>query len=180
MPDQERTPEARTTSQFTMSVTLFGDIKPSPDLHRRPQRSLKAHTDGEDYFTDITLHDGRNNGGMRVEYTVTATSPQGAIRAGAVYLSQLCDLLTTVTRTPVWFYMPHEDASDERIRVHRRTATVERILTTPEWFWITGNLVDLRQSKPRFLAAASWYRKGLIGGDVLDDFCCFWRVIERI
>lgn len=38
----------------------------------------------------------------------------------------------------------------------------------------------LRREHPRFLAAASWYRKGLIGNDVLDIFCCFWRVIERI
>ena len=117
---------------------------------------------------------------MRVEYTVTANSPVGAERAGAVYLSQLCDLLSVVTRSPVWFYMRDEDARDERIRMNRQAATIDRILTDSEWSWITGNLVFLRREHPRFLAAASWYRRGLIGKDSLDDFCCFWKVIERL
>lgn len=54
------------------------------------------------------------------------------------------------------------------------------MLTEEEWHWIIGSLVFLRREHPRFLAAASWYRKGLIGSDVLDNFCCFWRVIERV
>ena len=49
-----------------------------------------------------------------------------------------------------------------------------------EWHWIISSLVFLRRGHPRYLAAASWYRKGLIGSDVLDNFCCFWRTIERI
>lgn len=163
-----------------MNVTVFGDIKPSPELSRQPQRSLKGHSGGRDIFTEIALHDARNTGGMRVEYNVTAFSPQGATRAGAVYLSQLCDLLTTLTRAPVWFYLPDDDARDERIRQHRRSAKVDRILTVAEWSWITGNLGYLRRNHPRFLAASSWYRKGLTGRDSLDDFCCFWRVVERI
>ncbi|MFY7877008.1 MAG: hypothetical protein ACOVQM_16255, partial [Pirellula sp.] len=60
------------------------------------------------------------------------------------------------------------------------TSAVDRILTDDEWTWITGNLVFLRREHPRFLAAASWYRKGLIGRDNLDDFCCYWRVVERL
>lgn len=165
--------------QFQMTVDVFGPIRPSPELHRHTQRTLKGHSSGRDFFTDITLHDSRN-GGMRVEYTVTANSPTGAERAGAVYLSQLCDLLSVVTRSPVWFYMPDEDARDERMRLHRRASTVDRILSEEEWSWITGSLVFLRRDHPRFLAASSWYRKGLIGRDSLDDFCCYWRVIERL
>ncbi|WP_145204849.1 hypothetical protein [Thalassoglobus polymorphus] len=163
-----------------MNVTVYGSVKPCPVLIRRTQRSLKANSGGRDYFSDITLHDARNAGGMRVEFSVTATSPQGALRAGNVYLSQLCDLLTVVTRSPVWFYMPDDDSAEERIRSHRRSASVDRIMTEDEWSWITGNLVYLRRKHPRFLAASSWYRKGLLGRDVIDDFCCFWRVSERI
>ncbi len=165
---------------FQMSVVVFGPIRPANDLLRQTQRALKGHTSGRDFFTDITLHDSRNAGGMRVEYTVTATSPASAERAGAVYLSQLCDLLSAVTRCPVWFYMPEEDAREERARAFHRAATVDRILTKPEWSWITGNLVFLRREHPRFLAATSWFRKGMIGRDNIDDFCCFWRVIERL
>lgn len=172
-------PTNKRNHRFQMIVDVFGAIRPSQDLNRQTQRALKAHTEGRDYFTNITLHDSRN-GGMRVEYTVTANSPSGAERAGAVYLSQLCDLLSVVTRSPVWFYMPDEDARDERMRMHRRASTVDRILTLEEWSWITGNLVFLRRDHPRYLAAASWYRKGLIGRDILDDFCCYWRVIERL
>jgi len=53
-------------------------------------------------------------------------------------------------------------------------------LSEEEWHWIIGSLVYLRREHPRYMAAASWYRKGLIGSDVLDNFCCFWRVIERL
>lgn len=181
MPSQEPTrAQNAQLHQFKMMVDVFGPIRPSQELHRHTQRALKGHSSGRDFFTDITLHDGRNSGGMRVEYTVTATSPTGAERAGAVYLSQLCDLLSVVTRSPVWFYMPDEDSRDERIRMHRRASSVDRILTEDEWTWITGNLVFLRREHPRFLAASSWYRKGLIGRDSLDDFCCYWRVIERL
>lgn len=180
MPTQEPTqPTNLKQHQFQMTVDVFGPIRPSQELHRQTQRAIKGHSAGRDFFTDITLHDSRN-GGMRVEYTVTANSPTGAERAGAVYLSQLCDLLSVVTRSPVWFYMPDEDARDERIRLHRRASTVDRILNEEEWSWITGSLVFLRRDHPRFLAAASWYRKGLIGRDSLDDFCCYWRVIERL
>lgn len=181
MPSQEPTRSQRVqTHQYRMLVDVFGPIRPSQDLHRQTQRALKGHSAGRDFFTEITLHDTRKAGGMRVEYTVTASSPTGAERAGAVYLSQLCDLLSVVTRSPVWFYMPDEDSRDERTRIHRHASSVDRILTEGEWAWITGNLVFLRREYPRFLAAASWYRKGLNGRDNLDDFCCYWRVIERL
>ena len=117
---------------------------------------------------------------MRIEYTVTATSLSSAERAGAVYLSQLCDLLSACIRAPIRFYLPEEDARDERIRTNRKATSLDRVLTEEEWHWITGSLVFLRREHPRYLAAASWYRKGLIGSDVLDNFCCFWRVIERL
>jgi hypothetical protein len=181
MPTQQPTRYDETTlHKFTMAVDVFGPIRPSPELNRQTQRALKDHSGGRDFFTDITLHDSRNAGGIRVEFTVNANSRAGAERAGAVYLSQLCDLLSVVTRSPVWFYMPDEDSRDERTRLHRRAVSVDRILTKSEWLRITGDLVFLRREHPRFLAAASWYRKGLIGKDNLDNFCCYWRVIEQL
>lgn len=180
MPSREPTQQSNTQlHRFRMTVDVFGPIRPSPELHKQTQRALKGHSSGLDFYTDITLHDSRN-GGMRVEYDVAATSPTGAERAGTVYLSQLCDLLSVVTRSPIWFFMPEEDARDERMRLHRRASTVDRILSEDGWSWITGILVYLRREHGRFLAASSWYRKGLIGRDSLDDFCCYWRVIERL
>ena len=117
---------------------------------------------------------------MQVEFTVTASSPSAAERAAAVYLSQLCDLLAAAVRSPLRFYLPKEDSRDERILANSRSTSLDRILTKQEWDWITGRLVYLRREHPRFLAAASWYRKGLVGSDVLNDFCCYWRVIERL
>ncbi|OYP38045.1 hypothetical protein CGZ80_03685 [Rhodopirellula sp. MGV] len=76
--------------------------------------------------------------------------------------------------------MPEDDARDEQIRMNRQSTNVERELSEDEWMWITGTLAHLRRKHPRFLAAASWYRKGLLGRDTLDDFCCFWRSIERL
>jgi hypothetical protein len=176
---QEQSPTHK-LHQYVLEVVVFGPLRPAIDLQRTTQRALKAHSQGRDFFTEITLRESRHIGGMRVDYTVTASSPHAAERAGSVYLSQLCDLLSVLTRAPVWFYMPNEDASEDRIRTNRRTTSIERILTEPEWSWITGNLVFLRREHPSFLAAASWYRKGIIGSDLIDNFCCFWRVIERL
>jgi len=66
------------------------------------------------------------------------------------------------------------------MRVNRRPTSVDRILGKDEWSWITGSLVFLRREHPRFLAAASSYRNGLLDNDPVDRFCCFWRVIERL
>ena len=162
-----------------MNALLFGPIRPCQDLHGHSQLALKMQGSERDFFTDVTLDEVHPGGGMRVEYTVTASSPKPAERAGAVYVNQLCDLLSVVTRSPVRLYLPDEDSNDERMRFDRRSTSVDRILTQEEWSWITGNLVLLRKEHPRFLAAASWYRKALIGSDSLSDFCCFWRVIER-
>ena len=166
--------------RFVMTAVLFGPLRPDQNLHRRTQRALKAHTAGHDFFTDITLHESNQPGSMRIEYTVTATSPSSAERAGAVYLSQLCDLLSASIRAPIRFYLPEEDARDERIRTYRKATSLDRVLSEEEWHWIIGSLVYLRREHPRYLAAASWYRKWLIGTDVLDNFCCYWRVIERL
>ena len=166
--------------KFVMTAILFGPVRPGQNLHRQTQRAIKAHTAGRDYFTEITLHESHQPGSMRIEYTVTAISPSSAERAGAVYLSQLCDLLSVTIRSPVRFFLPEEDARDERVRTNRKATSVDRVLMEEEWQWIIGSLVFLRRDHPRYLAAASWYRKGLIGNDVLDNFCCYWRVIERI
>lgn len=172
--------ESLTANKFFMAVTVFGPIRIASDLNRHMQRALKSHTSGRDYFTDITLQSMSHSAGLQVEYTVTAQSPQGARAAGAVYMSQLCDLISVVTRSPLWFYMPDDDSINHLPHSKKRSTTIDRILSEPEWSWITGNLVYLRREHPRFLAAASWYRKGLLGRDSLDDLCCYWRAIERI
>ena len=64
--------------RFVMTAVLFGPVRPDQNLHRRTQRALKAHTAGHDFFTDITLHESHQPGSMRIEYTVTATSPSSA------------------------------------------------------------------------------------------------------
>ena len=178
-PDPLQDPQ-RKANHYPMTVTLFGPLRPSPELDRNTQRVIKSHSNERDHFTEIRLIDSRNTGGMVVEYYVKASSPKSARRVGLVYLSQLCDLLSAVTQCPIKFYVQDSDAREERGRQHRQAMRVDRTITFEEWSWVTGALVALRRDHPRFLAAASWYRRGLNGNDCLDDFCCFWRVIERI
>jgi hypothetical protein len=144
------------------------------------QRALKGERDGDEFFTEITLRDTRRSGLMGVEFSVTASSRAGAERAGIVYLGQLCDVMSSMTREPVRFLMPGEDSREERMRGDRVSTHIDRILTHEEWSWIIGTLVYLRQNHPRYLAASSWYRKGLCGIDPLEVVCCHWRVIERL
>ena len=181
MPEHEPSQDRQQkTNQYAMKVTLFGPLRPAADLNHRTERVIKAHSNERDHFTEITLMDNRNAGGMVVDYFVKAHSPRSARRVGLVYLSQLCDLLSAVTQCPVKFCTQDEEAREERARLHHQSMRVNRTLTSDEWSWVTGSLAALQREHPRFLAAASWYRKGLIGNDCLDDFCCFWRVIERL
>lgn len=182
LPDQT-SKSGQPVRKFTIESMLFGPIRPAEELNRRTTTALKSHSSGRDYYSEITLQrsrQGPNRRGMQIEYSVNAKSPENATRVGLVYLSQLCDLISSVTQCPIWFCMPEDDARDEHIRMNRRTTSIERELTEEEWLWITGHLAHLRRKHPRFLASASWYRKGLLGRDSLDDFCCFWRSIERL
>ncbi len=180
MPRQDSSPQGENIShQYKMKASLFGPVRPSEDLNHLTQRVVKSHKSGRDYKSDILLRDDRDS--TRVEFTITASCPALAKNAGEVYLNQLLDLVTSVTRSPVWFHMSNYDVRDERVRMNRGSAaTIERFLTKEEWEWITGSLVYLRREHPRYLAAASWYRKGLLRRDILDDFYCFWKVIERL
>lgn len=183
MPEHEPSQDRhRKTNEHLMTVTLFAPLRLAPDLNRRTERVIKAHSNDRDHFTEITISESRNPGNTNlvVTYIVKAFSPRSAQRVGAVYLSQLCDLLSAVTQCPVRFFMNDDDAREERGRMFRQSMRVDRTLSYEEWSWVTGSLVSLQQRHPRYLAAASWYRKGLVGNDCLDDFCCFWRVIERI
>ena len=182
MPEPETNIRAVQTQpgRFLLSAILYGPIRPSRELDRMTQRALKGVTDDEEFFTEITLRDSRQAGLMGVEFSVTASSPAGAERAGIVYLGQLCGVLSSITREPVRFLMPGEDAREERMRGNRASTHIDRIVTHKEWNWIIGTLVFLRQRHPRYLAAASWYRKGLCGIDPLEIACCYWRVVERL
>lgn len=179
MPQPQTTLRAiqTTPSRFELTATLYGPIRPSPEIDRRPQRALKSAQGDDEFFTEITLLNTRRAGLMEVQFSVTASSPAGAQRAGTVYLGQLCDVLSSITREPVRFLLPHEDARQER---SRDATHIDRILSDEEWSWIIGTLVNLRQKHPRYLASSSWYRKGLCGIDPLEVVCCYWRVIERL
>ena len=127
MPQQEPNRQHQAEScKFVINATIFGPIRPVQALIGETQRARKGYISGREVYTDITINQGQRGGGMSVEYNVTANSPKSADRVGAVYLSQLCDLLSAITQSPVWFYMPDEDSRDERIRLHRRSTTRER------------------------------------------------------
>ena len=176
----ESTSYRRSPNQHQITARLFGPLRLAAELNRQTQRVIKANVNDRDYFTDIRISESRLQGGLVVDYVVTAKSPESALRVGIVYLSQLCDLLSVVTECPVQVFLSDNEAREESGRDHRRPIKNARTLTVDEWSWVTGSLVSLRREHPRVLAAASWFRKGLIGEDYLDNFCCFFRVIDRL
>jgi hypothetical protein len=167
-------------SRFELNAIIYGPIRPSRELDRMTQRALKEARGDKEFFTEITLRDTRKPGLMGVDFSVTSSSPASAQIAGIVYLGQLCDVLSSITRQPVRFLMPGEDSREERVRADRVSTHIDRILTHQEWNWVIATLVSLRQSHSIYLAASSWYRKGLCGIDPLEVTCCYWRVIERL
>jgi len=180
VPSNELFPSLPRAKKFQMRVQIYGPIKLSDEFPRHAERVIKARHPSREFFTEISLVPDRQSDCIEVTFDVLAHAPDSARRVGIVYLSQLCDLLTACTQCPLQFFIEESQAREERGRNFRQPMQVKRILSHDEWSWVTGSLVALREQHPRYLAAASWYRKGLIGNDVLDDFCCYWRVIERL
>jgi hypothetical protein len=186
VPDSsQRTSESsQSTFRFNVSAVLLGPISPHQDINQVSQRVLKTQSDNRSVFTEITLADTprgrpRQRGANNVDYYVQASSPEMAWRVAVVYLGQICDLLSAVTKCPVDFCRQEDDLRDARARMLGHGTSVERVLTRSEWDWITGNLAHLRSRHKRYLIAASWYRKGLLNNDALDRFSCFWRSVEK-
>lgn len=135
MPEQEPSQDRhRKTNEHLMTVTLFAPLRLAPDLNRRTERVIKAHSNDRVHFTEITISESRNPGNTNlvVTYIVKAFSPRSAQRVGAVYLSQLCDLLSAVTQCPVRFFMNDDDAREERGRMFRQSMRVDRTLSYEE------------------------------------------------
>ena len=91
---------------------------------------------------------------MEVKYFVKAKSPQSARRVGLVYLSQLCDLLSVVTQSPVMFCEDSSDSREEQIRQRRLGVRVDRTLTLEEWSWVTGTSIPRPMPTGRASCAA--------------------------
>jgi len=168
---------------WNVGLNIHGAIKLDPQLNRSSSRALKSATQESETYTQIALREAPNSNHMRMGYfaiafTVKAPTQNEALDSGLVYASQLCDLLSFVTRVGT----EHEVDEESRISQARRTrhtATADRMLKKEEWNFIIGSLPHLHANEPRFMAACSWYRRGLSSDEVTEKLCCFWRVIER-
>lgn len=162
---------------FDLESDVFGAIKIDKDYSARV---IKASLPQRDVFTDVAIVPCRRpRAAVSIKFRVYANSPSSAERVGITYLSQLLDLMSVRTRIPITFLMVNE-SNEHRGRLPLGGTAIDRVLEKDECDWITGNRAYLRKNHQRFLAAASWYRKGLNTLDVLEEFCCFWKVIERL
>jgi hypothetical protein len=170
-------------SSWNVEFKIHGAIKLAERLHRSSTRALKAASDESEIYTQIMLREAPNAQHMRMGYfsvafTVKAKTQQGALDAGTVYVSQLCDLLSFVTRVGT----EHEVDEESRLAQNRRSRyapTADRLLAEQEWLWIIGSLPHLHLKESRFMSACSWYRRGIGADEITERLCCLWRVIER-
>lgn len=170
-------------SNWNLEFKIHGAIKLQEGLHRSSTSALKFASNTREVFTQIMLREPPNAQHMRmgyfsVSFTVKSDTQQDALDAGTVYASQLCDLISCVTRVGT----DHEVDEEIRLNQNRRSRyapTADRILTEKEWLWVIGSLPHLYMKEPRFMAACSWYRRGLGTEEITEKLCCLWRVMER-
>lgn len=168
---------------WNIEFKIHAPIKLHQSLHRQTRSAIKVANENSIIATNITLREAPNERHIRCGYfsvifTVSASTQKKALDAGKVYASQLCDLLSFITRVPA---QPEID-EDSRNTVNPRSRfapTADRLLLAEEWEWIIRSLANLNLKEPQFMAACSWYRRGLCCDDVTEKICCYWRVIER-
>ena len=170
-------------SNWNLEFKIHGAVKLAEGLHRSSTGALKFASELKEIYTQIMLREAPNATHARMGYfsvffNVKSETQHDALDAGTVYVSQLCDLLSFVTRVGT----DHEVDEESRAAQYRRSRyapTADRILTGKEWQWIIGSLPHLHMKEPRFMAACSWYRRGLGTEEITEKLCCLWRVIER-
>lgn len=168
---------------WNIEFKIHAPIKLHQSLHRQTRSAIKVANEDSIITTNITLREAPNERNVRYGYfsvifTVSASTQKKALDAGKVYASQLCDLLSFITRVSA---QPEID-EDSRNTVNPRSRfapTADRLLLAEEWDWIIRSLANLNLKEPQLMAACSWYRRGLCCDDVTEKICCYWRVIER-
>lgn len=172
--------------RWNTEFKIYAPIKLDRGLVRQTRTALKVIDDDNPIFTNITLREHPNErhfslGYFYVALDILADTQKQSLDIAQVYVSQLCDLLSFVTRVGAEnLYSSDSDNTRNvsgRVTNSRSEFTSNRFLTSEEWDWIIKSLPYLRDHEPRFMAACSWYRRGLSCDNITEKICCFWRVI---
>lgn len=172
------TTSGRQPQRFRLNIRLAGDLVMDGELSRRSAWSLTSRFEGSQSAEFQLTEDAARQ--LQLGFTITARSQLSAEVTGRDYANQICDLLAAVTSTAM---QPIEDGvptTSGRPRTDPAGLCSQRELTKAEWDWVADSLLRLKINHPVYLAAAGWFRRGLLTEDPFESFCCCFQVIERI
>lgn len=162
-------------------MALDGPLRMNAELSRRSSWSLTSHFSNEINAPVFRISE-KPTGELLVEFAVTARSRTAAEAIGQEYAEQICDLLSAITQSTLRCRPERssEATCDAVPSCESSGPVTKRELTVSEWDWVAESLVGLRLRHPQFVSAAGWQRKALLSDDPLEQFCCYFQVIERV
>jgi len=154
---------------WEIDLNIYGPITVRGVVHLREPKGFRLP---EPFQSEIVIRPF--NSGVQITATAHASTLQNARKVSLVFIGYMLDTLTLQVNLPI--FMNYTSVYQGR----GENYTERRIVTEAEWHDAFSESRLLAQSKPTFLRALGWYRKGLYTEDSLDSFLAFWNSIEIV
>jgi hypothetical protein len=123
------------------------------------------------FTTSVKLR--KTSYGVSVSLVAHAYSKDQANSAGIFFVGQMLDLLGLWVDLPLYLGIT---GTETRIP----TSNVRRLIDEVEWRTAFDSSRIYGQQYPAYTRSLSWYRKGLISEDPIDEFLAYWSALESV
>ncbi len=122
------------------------------------------------FYSDITL--SKSPYGINATITAYADNAEDAERVAFVYFGRMRDVLSLNSNIPIQLNIGHGNPTRRNPNIRRRVIQYAEIK-------LAFNMArTFEQQYQKILRAISWYSKGKISHNTLDQFLAYWSVIE--
>jgi hypothetical protein len=110
---------------------------------------------------------------VRITVGTHANSLQGANDAAVYFVGQAIDVLSLRINLPLYMNLFRPEFRAEQNHV-------KRVINSDEWQEAFRSGQNYAIDRRTFSRALSWYRKGLVGENPVDQLLAYWAVLESI
>ncbi|WP_106449776.1 methylamine utilization protein MauJ [Trichococcus alkaliphilus] len=122
------------------------------------------------FYSDIQL--SKSPYGINATITAYADNPEDAERIAYVYFGRMRDVLSLNSDVPIRLNIGHGNSVGRKPNIRRRVIRHSEIKTA-------FNMArTFEKEHKKILRAISWYSKGKLSHNTLDQFLSYWSVIE--
>ena len=124
------------------------------------------------FYSDIML--SKSPYGINATITAYADNPEDAERVAYLYFGRMRDVLSLNSSVPIRLNIGHGNSVGRKPNIRRRVIRHSKIKTA----FNMARTVEKEHKK--ILRAISWYSKGKLSHNTLDQFLAYWSVIKYL